>query len=246
MKLNPYHFKAQAYALYRWDYASQALQTIVQVCKLNQKHTVLDLGAGTGILTRRLIKIAGKIIAMEPGWVMLQQARNTTKEAHLVCGFAEAISLKSQSVDMITVAQAIHWFEPQASLREMQRVLRPQGWLILLKNNSLPQNHIKDLNDILTSENGVIFPPSSTTPPPIESYFQPGTQQIWHFTMKYQQDWEAFWGALNSASFTPLPNHPFYPKFKQAAHGVFTTYAHHGLIDQEAETELIIGKLKRE
>jgi SAM-dependent methyltransferase len=183
-----------------------------------------------------LIKKAGRVIAIKPGWAMLQQAAVLGKKAHPVCALAEAVPLITQSLDLISVAQAIHWFEPHAARREMQRVLRPEGWLVLLKNNSLTQNH---------TENGVVFPASST-PPPIESYFQPGTQQSWHFTMKYQQDWEAFWGALNSASFTPLPDHPRYPTFKQAAFDVFCRYAQNGLIDQEAETELIIGKLIRE
>jgi ubiquinone/menaquinone biosynthesis C-methylase UbiE len=122
---------ADAYERARPQYASEAVEWIAQRLPFGR---VLDLGAGTGKLTRQLLPLAGELVAVEPGDEMRRVFATVLPGVELLSGSAEAIPLPDESVDAITVAQAFHWFELDAALAEMHRVLRPGGGFALLWN----------------------------------------------------------------------------------------------------------------
>lgn len=100
--------------------------------------SVLDLGAGTGKFTELLPGLADHVIAVEPSEPMLAvlRAKLPHVEAHL--GNAEQIPVADGSVDVVTVAQAFHWFDREVACAEIARVLRPGGTLGLIWNHSDP------------------------------------------------------------------------------------------------------------
>lgn len=95
---------------------------------------VVDLGAGTGKLTRSLVALGHRVTAVEPLAEMLDQLRAAVPEAIALSGSAEAIPLPDASADVVTVAQAYHWFDHGPALREIARVLRPGGRVALVWN----------------------------------------------------------------------------------------------------------------
>src|SRR5690349_13499658 len=95
---------------------------------------VVDLGAGTGKLTRRLVDLGHRVTAVEPLPEMLDQLRNAVPEATAVEGGSEAIPLEAGSADVVTVAQAFHWFDQGPALVEIARVLRPVDRVALVWN----------------------------------------------------------------------------------------------------------------
>ncbi|SJN18031.1 Methyltransferase [Microbacterium esteraromaticum] len=99
---------------------------------------VLDLGAGTGKFTERLVGRAGRLIAVEPSEQMLAvlQTKMTVVETHV--GTAERIPLADATVDVVTVAQAFHWFDREPACTEIRRVLVSGGTLGLLWNRADP------------------------------------------------------------------------------------------------------------
>jgi SAM-dependent methyltransferase len=97
-------------------------------------HTVLDLGAGTGKLTRALAARDLETIAVEPLAEMRTNLAWAVPDARILDGTAEAIPLDDDSVDLITVAQAWHWVDPERATAEAARVLRPGGTLALAWN----------------------------------------------------------------------------------------------------------------
>ncbi len=95
---------------------------------------VLDLGAGTGKLTRSLAALGHRVTAVEPLPAMLVQLRVAAPGAIALEGTAEQIPLQDEAVDVVTVAQAFHWFDAEQAVREIARVLRPGGVLALVWN----------------------------------------------------------------------------------------------------------------
>lgn len=95
---------------------------------------VLDLGAGTGKLTRRLVQQGHDVVAVDPSPTMLATLSSALPEVDAREGTGEALPLEDVSVDAVTVAQAWHWFDPHRAAAEVARVLRPGGTLGVVWN----------------------------------------------------------------------------------------------------------------
>ncbi|PZF82807.1 class I SAM-dependent methyltransferase [Jiangella anatolica] len=95
---------------------------------------VLDLGAGTGKLTRSLVAAGHDVVAVDPSEPMLAQLRIALPAVDAREGTAEQLPLADATVDVVTVGQAYHWFDPSMALPEIARVLRPGGRLGLIWN----------------------------------------------------------------------------------------------------------------
>jgi len=88
---------------------------------------VVDLAAGTGKLTRVLVRLGHRVTAVEPLPEMLDQLRAAVPEAEPVIGRAESMPLADGFADAVVAGQAYHWFDPDPALVEIARVLRPGG-----------------------------------------------------------------------------------------------------------------------
>jgi SAM-dependent methyltransferase len=111
---------------------------MVERTGLGPGKTVVDVGAGTGKLTRLLVSSGARVIAVEP----IAEMRAKIDGAEVLDGTAETLPLPDASADVITVAQAFHWFDHERALPELHRVLRPGGALVLFWN-------MRDLDDPL-------------------------------------------------------------------------------------------------
>jgi SAM-dependent methyltransferase len=104
---------------------------------------VLDLAAGTGKLTRQLVALGARVIAVEPLDEMRAHLEAAVPAARALAGRAEDIPLPDASVDAVTVAQAFHWFDAPRALAEIHRVLRPAGALALIWNGRDPSDPLQ-------------------------------------------------------------------------------------------------------
>ncbi|WP_099344067.1 MULTISPECIES: class I SAM-dependent methyltransferase [unclassified Actinoplanes] len=95
---------------------------------------VLDLGAGTGKLTRQILARGLDVVAVDPSEGMLAELRRTVPDVPAHPGTAERIPLPDASVDVVLVAQAWHWIDPARAVPEIARVLTPGGRLGLIWN----------------------------------------------------------------------------------------------------------------
>ncbi|MCI4347696.1 MAG: class I SAM-dependent methyltransferase [Thermoplasmata archaeon] len=111
-----------------------AIDALVRSLKISRQSTVVELGAGTGKLSRLLVPRSGTYLALEPVPAMREQFRRALPSVPIVGGMAEMLPIHPSSVDAIVAAQAFHWFDVPRAMREMHRVLRPGGTVGLLWN----------------------------------------------------------------------------------------------------------------
>jgi SAM-dependent methyltransferase len=121
---------ADAYERARPGYPEEAVRWLVG----EEPCDVVDLGAGTGKLTRTLVALGHRVTAVEPLPEMLRELRAAIPEATAVEGSAEQIPVPEASTDVVVCAQAFHWFDHDVALPEIARVLRPGGRLALVWN----------------------------------------------------------------------------------------------------------------
>ena len=126
---------ADLYERARPGYPQEAIDWAAGKIGLGSASTVLDLGAGTGKLTRALIETGARVIAVEPGDTMRAALEHALPDVEARRGAAEEIPLPDQSVDCVAVGQAFHWFRHDEAMPELYRVLRPGGGLALLWNS---------------------------------------------------------------------------------------------------------------
>jgi SAM-dependent methyltransferase len=125
--------RAQDYARYRPGYPPAAVEAILDGLGASAALTVADVGAGTGIFSRLLAQHGARVFAVEPNAAM-RGAAAAHPRVTWVDGRGEATGLDAGSCDLVTVAHAFHWFDADAALRELQRVLRAGGRLAILWN----------------------------------------------------------------------------------------------------------------
>ena len=141
--------EAAAYERGRPSYPPEAIDWLLP----EGAHDVLDLGAGTGKLTTRLVERGLDVIAVDPIPEMLELLSNSLPDTPALLGTAEEIPLADNSVDAVLVAQAWHWFDPERAVKEVSRVLRPGGRLGLVWNTRDERSGwVKDLGRIIGPE----------------------------------------------------------------------------------------------
>jgi SAM-dependent methyltransferase len=116
----------------RPDYPDEAVERLLDA--LGRPRRVLDVGAGTGKLTRPLLARGLKVIAVEPAAAMRRTLTRTAPDAEVHAARADALPLEDGTVDAVVAGQAFHWFATRAALAEFARVLTPRGRLGLIWN----------------------------------------------------------------------------------------------------------------
>ncbi len=123
---------ADSYERGRPEYPPAVTSTLAQELSLAPGARVLDLGAGTGKLTRALLAAGLDVVAVEPQQPLREVLERSVGSGRVRDGTAEAIPMPDASVDVVTAADAFHWFDHRAALAEVARVLRPRGALAVI------------------------------------------------------------------------------------------------------------------
>lgn len=145
--------KSKIYAQARPPYAGALFKYLDTRFRPKQKKLVVaDVGAGTGIFTSQLLESGWRVEAVEPNADMrhfLQQKLGEKANCQVVAGSAQDTKLLAHSVDLVTAAQAFHWFDPMAFKKECQRILKPKGYVIIVYNSRFQDAHPDQLIKIL-------------------------------------------------------------------------------------------------
>lgn len=144
---NYFNKKAAIYSRYRPSYSESSIQFLYDSGIIKRTDILADIGAGTGILTKQFLDYGNKIYAVEPNKEMRAIAKlNLAKYSNLqiLDCTAEHISICDKKIDTIVVGQAFHWFDKNQFKKECNRILRQNGYIVLLWNRKT-QNTIMEI-----------------------------------------------------------------------------------------------------
>jgi len=131
--INIWSGKAEAYDVYRPQSPPVLIDILTQLAHIQRPQLIVDLGCGTGLSTRMWAERAEHIVGIEPNADMRQQAEVSTaklssaKNITYQDGLSTQTHLPSNSADIVTCSQALHWMEPEPTFAEIARILRPGG-----------------------------------------------------------------------------------------------------------------------
>ena len=238
--------KSDDYALYRPSYPEEAVQFLRSECSGSH---VVDIGAGTGIFTKVLLKYFDSVAAVEPNGDMREKFKAFLPDIPCLAGSGEETTLPDASVDLITVAQAFHWLDEEKFKQEAIRILRPGGKVAIVWNTTLKNDFTVERDNICKKYSPRFRSGHAGKRTPAEgdaflrfSYFK--HVKIVCFSNPFVMDRIIFEGNMRSRSYIPSPGEVFYGTLMEELRALFEKYAVKGKVTEEIATQIYLGSFE--
>lgn len=250
MKLTQFDRKGNSYKKYRPTYPEEVFAVLTFNQIITSESIVADIGSGTGIFTMQLQPWVQSVYAIEPNEDMRTKAESnfrTRTTIHSICATAENTTLPDQSVDCVTVAQAFHWFDRDVFKKECQRILKPNGHVVLIWNDRDKSYPVITENAAVNAafceafqgfSNGMNFEDTRQ----FDAFFT-GSYQVFHFENSIDYDLESFVGRNLSSSFAPGIDDPNYALYIAALKELFLKYEANALLKYPYTVRCYIGQV---
>lgn len=242
--------RVESYRLHRPGYPAAVVDLLARECGLGERSLIADIAAGTGLLAEIFLARGFRVIAVEPNRQMREAcAALTSQSPHLKCidGSAEASGLADQSVDLITVGQAMHWFDLERARREFVRVLRPGGWCAVLYNNRrMTGDAFHEGYEEILMEFGSDYETvkhSHMTEDALAAFFAPNKMRSVSFRNSQPLTLEGVMGRILSSSYMPQPGQPRYEEMSREAADLFSQNQVNGRVRMEYDCVVCYGQL---
>jgi SAM-dependent methyltransferase len=241
--------RVEKYVRYRPSYPTEVLNLLRKQCGLTSDSIVADVASGTGIFTRLLLENGNRVFGVEPNPEM-RRAGEEYLALHprftSVAGAAEATTLPDRSMDIVTAAQAAHWFDRVKARGEFVRILKPGGWAVLIWNeretDSTP--FLRDYEKLLLTY-GTDYQEvrHERTTDEISGFFAPSPFQSAVLEMRQDCDYDALEGRLLSSSYIPNSDHPSYEPMLRELRRTFDKYQANGQVGLAYATRVYYGQI---
>ncbi|SFJ68487.1 class I SAM-dependent methyltransferase [Planctomicrobium piriforme] len=212
---------------------------------------VADVGAGTGIFSKLLLEHGYQVTAVEPNDAMRTAAEELLADRPGFAsssGTAEATGLPDDSVDLVTAAQAFHWFDVPRARTEFARILRSPGNVLLIWNDrDRVGNPFLAEYDQLLLELGTDYAALSKKMDAmlasLPEFFDPGTYRRQVVTSFQDFDFPQFVGRVLSSSYIPGPDHLRHPEVLAALKRLFNQHNRQGIVTFEYQVTMHLGQV---
>jgi SAM-dependent methyltransferase len=241
--------RVENYVRYRPGYPPEIIELLRADCGLQPQHSIADIASGTGIFTRLLLENGNSVFAVEPNAEMRDAASNELKDyprMTAIAGRAEATTLADSSVDFVTAAQAAHWFDLPRARAEFARILKPEGWCVLIWNERRTSStpFLRDYEQLLltygTDYKEVRHEKTTAT---INEFFAPTRFEERVFNLTQRFDFAGLAGRLLSSSYAPLDGHPQHAPMMRELERIYKLYAQENRVEFEYDTRVFYGHL---
>ena len=238
------------YAAHRPSYPPEVIGVLSREGVLRPSDVVADVGSGTGLLTALLLDHGCTVHAVEPNAAMAAEASarlGGNARFHAVAGRAEATGLPDASCDVVTAAQAFHWFDVDATRRELRRILKPGGAVALVWNirrlDATP--FLREYEDLL-QRFALDYKKISAgwaDEEAIARFFAPSPVEVRRLEYRQAFGFDGLRGRLLSSSYAPPAGHPRHEPMIAELRRLFDRHKREGQVVFEYDTQVYWGRL---
>jgi SAM-dependent methyltransferase len=239
------------YVKYRPSYPAAIIDLLSAECGLTQDSIVADVGSGTGLLAELFLKAGNRVLGIEPNREMREAGEQLLRgyeRFSSIDATAEATTLPAHSVDFITAGQAFHWFDQARVGAEFARILRSQGWIVLIWNerriDSTP--FLRAYEQLLRtySIDYAQVDHKLIDQDVIHAAFPTLSFKLRTFDNEQRFDLEGVTGRLLSSSYAPEAGHPNHAPMLAELAAIFEEHQQDGEIVFEYDTRVNYGQLE--
>lgn len=242
--------RVESYRRFRPGYPARIVDLLRREFGLHSDAAIADVAAGTGLLTEIFLAAGLAVTAVEPNAEM-RAACSALGSHHqkltVVDGSAEATGLADASVDLISVGQAIHWFNLEHTRAEFARVLKPGGGCAVVYNDRRMSGDVfHDGYERLLREFGIDYikvARQHMTEDRLRSFFAPEEMRRAVFPNEQFLTLEGLMGRVLSSSYMPQPGQERFEEMEKAVEKLFAESARDGVVRMEYECVVSYGKL---
>lgn len=237
------------YVRYRPGYPVEVIEILREQCALDHESVVADIGSGPGNLTRIMLAMGCQVAAVEPNREMREAGEAllaSFPNFRSIDGSAENTNLEAAKYDLVTAAQAFHWFDREKAKAEFRRILRPNGWIALIWNSRQVagspflegyENALREHAPEYAHVNHREIAESE-----IQAFFD-RDQAKFTFPNRQAMDRDGFLGRVMSSSYVPAFGQPGHTEIVDECNRLFDAFAEKDAVSFEYITEVFIGRL---
>jgi SAM-dependent methyltransferase len=240
--------RAEVYARSRPGYPLAVIVLLRDEIGLEPAHVVADVGSGTGLSTEPFLENGNVVYAVEPNSEMraVAEARLSGRPGfRSIAGRAEATLLRAASVDVVVAGQAFHWFDPTPTRNEFRRILRNNGWVVLLWNRRRTDTpFLREFEETL-DRFGTDYARvrRRAVGPELLAQFFGGPYQQRLLSNEQIFDLNGLIERVSSTSYAPRPGQPAYEPMLQALTLLYERHAAASGVRMTYDLELYFGRL---
>lgn len=241
--------RVENYVKYRPHYPIEIIPFLQRECGLKSADVIADIGSGPGISSENFLANGNTVYGIEPNAEMrLAAEKNFADKKNFVSieGTADETALNDNSVDFIISGQAFHWFDRQRCKIEFKRILKKDGYVVLMWNEKTESDELmKSYYDLITNYgtdyekiNHELIDDAA-----ISEFYSPCDVRKKIFNHRHKLDYQGLEGRLLSSSYIPLEGEKF-EKMIGELKSIFDKNNSDGSVFMDYETILYFGKLK--
>ena len=241
--------RVENYVRFRPSYPKEIIDVLRAECGLTPDHVVADIASGTGLFTRVLLENGNRVFAVEPNKEMREAGERYLAEFPKftsINGTAESTPLPDRSVDLITCAQAAHWLRREETLREFQRILKPEHFLVILFNDrNVKANPFSDDYERVVVKYGTDYSEVQRLGRIFKGveFFTPYACKKRTLANYQEFDYESLEGRLLSSSYAPQRGEPSFNPMIAELKQIFQKHQRGGRVRMEYDTNIYFGRL---
>ena len=235
----------------RPGYPREVVELLERQCGLTHSSTLADVGCGTGLLAKVFCEYGCRVTGIEPDEAMRGAGREylaAYPDFEMMNGTAESIPLPGTSVDFITAGQAFHWFDQKQARHEFMRILKPNGWAVLVWNDrEFSGSKFAEAYEALMWKYGIDYADvnhrGKATQANFEQFFGNSAFEKASFPNTQKFDREGLIARVASASYMPSPGHERYPAMLDEIGRMFDENQKDGVVSARYETNVYYGQM---